>query len=200
MQNKATKTKVTPTVQATATAQAQAQAQAKQALAIAKQNVQNKVTLGTGVTHHTAGNIIKGLLPSPQLAKPTLAMCRYIQANPTFKYTQGQCQKRSHLYLAGFSLLHAKLALGLTPNDLTYWHTLGAVNLILPTTAQYNAIIQAWQTGQLIPSTYCPATGALLTQGTYTSQAIPTIYCASTGKILPSTVCPVTGAVLNATA
>lgn len=176
MQNtkKALKPQTTPlnAVQATATAQATQQAQAKQALALAKQNVQNKVTIGTGVTHHTAGNIIKGLLPQPQIAKPTLNMCRYIQANPTFKYAQGQCQHRSHLYKAGFTLLHAKLTVGLTPNDLTYWHTIGAVTLVTPTVAQYNAIVQAWQQGQLVPSTYCQVTGALLTQGTYDTQAV----------------------------
>ena len=166
MQNtkKALKPQATPVqaVQATATAQATQQAQAKQALALAKQNVQNKVTTGTGVTHHTAGNIIKGLLPQPQIAKPALTMCRYIQSNPSFKYAQGQCQHRSHLYKAGFTLLHAKLSLGLTPNDLTYWHSIGAVILVTPTQAQYNAIIQAWQTGQLIPSTYCHERGRRL--------------------------------------
>jgi hypothetical protein len=161
-----------PTPQAPTVLLTQSQSTQKQALLIAKQNVANGVTLGTGVTHHTAGNIIKGLLPQAQIAKPTLAMCRYIQAIPTFKYMQGQCQHRKHLYIAGCTLLHAKLTLGLTPNDLTYWHSIGAVNLVLPTTAQYNAIVTAWQQGLLIPNTYCQVTGNLLTQGTYTTQAI----------------------------
>ena len=150
----------------------QQQSQHKQALLQAKQNVLNGVAIGTGVTHHTAGNVIKGLLPQPQIAKPTLAMCRYINTVPTFKYAQGQCQHRKHLYIAGCTLLHAKLTLGLTPNDLTYWHSIGVVNLTTPTQAQYNAIVQAWQQGQLVTSTYCPVTGNLLTQAAYTNQAI----------------------------
>lgn len=167
-----TNTKVNPAPQAPTVLLTQAQTQHKQALLVAKQNVANGVAIGTGVTHHTAGNIIKGLLPQPQIAKPTLAMCRYIQATPQFKYMQGQCQHRKHLYVAGCTLLHAKLTLGLTPNDLTYWHSINAVNLVLPTTAQYNNIVTAWQQGQLVPNIYCPVTGNLLTQGTYTNQAI----------------------------
>jgi hypothetical protein len=198
-------TKVTPqattvTPQAPTLLLTQSQSQHKQALLQAKQNVANAVPIGAGVTHHTAGTVVKGLLPQPQIAKPTLAMCFYIPQAPQFKYTQGQCQHRKHLYHAGFSLLHAKLAFGLTPNDLTYWgRNVGAVTLTPPTNAQYLAIVNAWQQGLLIPSTYCPITGNLLAQGNYTSQAIPTIYCPNTGAILPNTVCPVTGQVLQTT-
>jgi hypothetical protein len=171
---KLVETNVKVTTQAPTVLLTQTQSTQKQALLVAKQNVANAVPLGTGVTHHTAGNVIKGLLPQPQIAKPTLAMCRYINAVPTFKYAQGQCQHRKHLYVAGCTLLHAKLTLGLTPNDLTYWHSIGVVTLETPTPSQYNAIIQAWQAGQLVPNTNCPITGKLITQGTYTNQALIT--------------------------
>lgn len=127
----------------------------QKALAQAKQNVLNKVQNGIGVTQHTNGNIIKGLQASPQIAKPTLKMCRYITLN---KHSGvGNCVKRWHLYKNNQTLLCAKLTNGQTPNDLTFWATCKVngtpyLTLTTPTQTQYNAIVNLWQNGKLTPA------------------------------------------------
>jgi len=147
----ATNTVVTSNVISTTTHQQQANA-----LAQAKANIANKVPAGVGVTLHTNGAPIKGLNAQLQIAKPTLAMCRYISQINTHPM-QGNCVKRWHLYKLNQTLLCAKLTNGQTPNDLTYWagvkhNGIPYIVLSLPTQAQYNAIVALWQNKQLTPA------------------------------------------------
>lgn len=144
----ATATKVTAT-KATAT-------QTTNNLALAKQNIANKVQSGIGVTQHTNGANIKGLAPQAQIAKPTLNMCRYI-SKINQHCGQGNCIKRWHLYTQGQTLLCAKLTAGQTTTDITFWATCKHQNkpylvLSTPTATQYAAIVALWQNKQLTPT------------------------------------------------
>lgn len=111
---------------------------------IARANVRAKAEAGIGVTLHTSGKPIKGLVAEAQIAKPTRPMLRTI-ASIKGHPGKGNCIKRFHLYKVGDTLMHCKVTEGLIPSDVTFYAQLGYLTLRDCTDAEYTAAVAAWQ-------------------------------------------------------
>ena len=121
----------------------------------ARANVAAKVKAGVGVTLHTSGAPIKGLLAQP-LPKPNLANTRVI-ASMGKHPGGGNCVKRWHLYKPGLSIAQAMATPGLTPNDLTFWAKCGYLTLRAATPKEFAAAQQAYAAQQAKAAAPAPA-------------------------------------------
>lgn len=108
----------------------------------ARANVAAKKKVGVGVTLHTSGAPIKGLLAQPA-PKPNHSNMRTIASIGAHPGT-GNCVKRWHLYRVGLTLRDCVATAGLTPNDVTFWAKCGYLKLRPATDAEFAAATAAW--------------------------------------------------------
>lgn len=139
-----------PAAKATKAAKADAATKAttdNKAILQARANVAAKAPDGIGVTLHTSGAPIKGLMAEPVLAKPQRKMLQMIDkiiGHPGV----GNCIKRFHLYKPGMTLLHCKVTPGLIVSDVTFYASLGYLTLRPATDAEYAAVVAEWEKGR----------------------------------------------------